>query len=70
MQYVTWRNDETMGGIEGCMSAVKAADPHFGKKESHQTPIKSSIQYKHTLHYSQGAEEATKNKTEVKLKYH
>ncbi|KAM4618155.1 tetratricopeptide repeat protein 38 [Polymixia lowei] len=28
-QYVTWRNDETLGGIEGCMSAVKAADPDF-----------------------------------------
>lgn len=28
-QYVTWRNDETLGGVEGCMSAVKAADPDF-----------------------------------------
>ncbi|KAM3869793.1 LOW QUALITY PROTEIN: tetratricopeptide repeat protein 38 [Diretmus argenteus] len=28
-QYVTWRSDETLGGIEGCMSAVKAADPDF-----------------------------------------
>lgn len=29
-QYVTWRNDETLGGIEGCITAVKAADPDFG----------------------------------------
>ncbi|MCJ8733209.1 hypothetical protein PDJAM_G00220540 [Pangasius djambal] len=28
-QYVTWRNDETLGGIEGCMAAVQAADPDF-----------------------------------------
>ncbi|KAM6946264.1 tetratricopeptide repeat protein 38 [Aplochiton taeniatus] len=28
-QYVTWRNDETLGGVEGCMAAVKAADPDF-----------------------------------------
>ncbi|RXN24713.1 tetratricopeptide repeat 38 [Labeo rohita] len=28
-QYVTWRNNETLGGIEGCMAAVKAADPDF-----------------------------------------
>ncbi|KAF7663176.1 hypothetical protein LDENG_00216370 [Lucifuga dentata] len=28
-QYVTWRNDETLGGIEGCISAIKAADPNF-----------------------------------------
>ncbi|KAI7802351.1 tetratricopeptide repeat protein 38 isoform X2 [Triplophysa rosa] len=28
-QYVTWRNDETVGGIEGCIAAVKAADPDF-----------------------------------------
>ncbi|KAL7878637.1 hypothetical protein AOLI_G00096110 [Acnodon oligacanthus] len=28
-QYVTWRNDETLGGIEGCMTAVQAADPNF-----------------------------------------
>ncbi|CAB1313574.1 unnamed protein product, partial [Coregonus sp. 'balchen'] len=28
-QYVTWRNDETLGGIEGCISAVKSADPDF-----------------------------------------
>ncbi|KAL0968500.1 hypothetical protein UPYG_G00267690 [Umbra pygmaea] len=28
-QYVTWRNDETLGGIEGCISAVKTADPNF-----------------------------------------
>ncbi|XP_060779679.1 tetratricopeptide repeat protein 38 isoform X2 [Neoarius graeffei] len=27
--YVTWRNDETLGGIEGCMAAVQAADPDF-----------------------------------------
>ncbi|KAM9481306.1 tetratricopeptide repeat protein 38 isoform 2-T2 [Clarias gariepinus] len=28
-QYVTWRNDETLGGIEGCMAAIHAADPNF-----------------------------------------
>uniref|UniRef100_A0A8C8M567 Tetratricopeptide repeat protein 38 n=1 Tax=Oncorhynchus tshawytscha TaxID=74940 RepID=A0A8C8M567_ONCTS len=28
-QYVTWRNDENLGGVEGCMSAVKSADPDF-----------------------------------------
>uniref|UniRef100_A0A8C1JQQ2 Tetratricopeptide repeat domain 38 n=1 Tax=Cyprinus carpio TaxID=7962 RepID=A0A8C1JQQ2_CYPCA len=28
-QYVTWRNNETLGGIEGCITAVKAADPDF-----------------------------------------
>ncbi|XP_007250563.3 tetratricopeptide repeat protein 38 [Astyanax mexicanus] len=28
-QYVTWRNDETLGGIEGCIEAVQAADPNF-----------------------------------------
>ncbi|XP_030646868.1 tetratricopeptide repeat protein 38 [Chanos chanos] len=28
-QYVTWRNDENLGGIEGCMAAVRAADPNF-----------------------------------------
>uniref|UniRef100_A0A8C2ABH9 Tetratricopeptide repeat domain 38 n=1 Tax=Cyprinus carpio TaxID=7962 RepID=A0A8C2ABH9_CYPCA len=28
-QYVSWRNNETLGGIEGCITAVKAADPDF-----------------------------------------
>lgn len=28
-QYVTWRNDETLGGIEGCITSIKAADPDF-----------------------------------------
>ncbi|XP_038146908.1 tetratricopeptide repeat protein 38 [Cyprinodon tularosa] len=28
-QYVKWRNDDTLGGIEGCMSAIHAADPNF-----------------------------------------
>uniref|UniRef100_A0A3Q3KC20 Tetratricopeptide repeat protein 38 n=1 Tax=Monopterus albus TaxID=43700 RepID=A0A3Q3KC20_MONAL len=28
-QYVKWRNDETLGGFEGCMSAIHAADPNF-----------------------------------------
>ncbi|XP_054475997.1 tetratricopeptide repeat protein 38 [Anoplopoma fimbria] len=28
-QYVKWRNDETVGGFEGCMSAIQAADPNF-----------------------------------------
>lgn len=26
-----WRNDETLGGIEGCISAMQTADPDFGK---------------------------------------
>uniref|UniRef100_A0A803XPV4 Uncharacterized protein n=1 Tax=Meleagris gallopavo TaxID=9103 RepID=A0A803XPV4_MELGA len=30
-QYATWRNDENLGGIEGCLSKLKAADPNFGK---------------------------------------
>lgn len=30
-QYVKWKNDETLGGIEGCISAIQAADPDFGK---------------------------------------
>ncbi|XP_036376477.1 tetratricopeptide repeat protein 38 isoform X2 [Megalops cyprinoides] len=28
-QYVTWRNDQSLGGIEGCIAAVQAADPNF-----------------------------------------
>uniref|UniRef100_A0A671SD30 Tetratricopeptide repeat protein 38 n=1 Tax=Sinocyclocheilus anshuiensis TaxID=1608454 RepID=A0A671SD30_9TELE len=28
-QYVSWRNNETLGGIEGCITAVKAADLDF-----------------------------------------
>ncbi|XP_048805471.1 tetratricopeptide repeat protein 38-like [Lagopus muta] len=28
-QYATWRNDENLGGIEGCLSKLKAADPNF-----------------------------------------
>ncbi|XP_047452208.1 tetratricopeptide repeat protein 38 [Mugil cephalus] len=28
-QYVKWRNDETVGGFDGCISAIKAADPNF-----------------------------------------
>ncbi|XP_068578811.1 tetratricopeptide repeat protein 38 [Cebidichthys violaceus] len=28
-QYVTWRNDETLGGFEGCISAIQTADPNF-----------------------------------------
>ncbi|XP_029289136.1 LOW QUALITY PROTEIN: tetratricopeptide repeat protein 38 [Cottoperca gobio] len=28
-QYVKWRNDETLGGVEGCISAIQAADPNF-----------------------------------------
>lgn len=28
-QYVKWRNDETLGGIEGCISALHKADPNF-----------------------------------------
>uniref|UniRef100_A0A7N8WPX8 Tetratricopeptide repeat protein 38 n=1 Tax=Mastacembelus armatus TaxID=205130 RepID=A0A7N8WPX8_9TELE len=28
-QYVKWRNDETLGGFEGCIAAIQAADPNF-----------------------------------------
>ncbi|CAL8263023.1 unnamed protein product [Merluccius merluccius] len=28
-QYVTWRNDDTLGGISRCMSAIKEADSNF-----------------------------------------
>lgn len=28
-QYVKWRNDETVGGFEGCLSALQTADPNF-----------------------------------------
>ncbi|NXD16852.1 TTC38 protein, partial [Nothocercus nigrocapillus] len=28
-QYATWTNNETLGGIEGCLSKLKAADPSF-----------------------------------------
>ncbi|XP_040295099.1 tetratricopeptide repeat protein 38 [Bufo bufo] len=28
-QYVTWTNDKTMGGIEGCLKKIRAADPNF-----------------------------------------
>ncbi|XP_054633592.1 tetratricopeptide repeat protein 38 [Dunckerocampus dactyliophorus] len=28
-QYATWRNIESIGGLEGCFSAIKAADPNF-----------------------------------------
>ena len=26
-----WKNDEFLGGIEGCVSAIQAADPDFGE---------------------------------------
>ncbi|XP_061532956.1 tetratricopeptide repeat protein 38 isoform X2 [Phycodurus eques] len=28
-QYATWRNIDSIGGIEGCVTAIKAADPDF-----------------------------------------
>nr|XP_033809119.1 tetratricopeptide repeat protein 38 [Geotrypetes seraphini] len=28
-QYVTWRNDKTLGGIEGCLARLHEADPTF-----------------------------------------
>ncbi|XP_032379919.1 tetratricopeptide repeat protein 38 isoform X2 [Etheostoma spectabile] len=28
-QFVKWRNDETLGGFEGCISAIQEADPNF-----------------------------------------
>uniref|UniRef100_A0A8C5N1B5 Tetratricopeptide repeat protein 38 n=1 Tax=Leptobrachium leishanense TaxID=445787 RepID=A0A8C5N1B5_9ANUR len=29
IQYTTWTNDATLGGIEGCLTRIKAADPNF-----------------------------------------
>lgn len=31
LQYATWTNNESLGGIEGCLSKLKAADPNFSK---------------------------------------
>ncbi|XP_051016111.1 tetratricopeptide repeat protein 38-like [Acomys russatus] len=28
-QYIKWTNDKSLGGIEGCLSKLKAADPNF-----------------------------------------
>ncbi|KAK5867755.1 hypothetical protein PBY51_012219 [Eleginops maclovinus] len=28
-QFVKWKNDETLGGFEGCFTAIQAADPNF-----------------------------------------
>nr|XP_058937664.1 tetratricopeptide repeat protein 38 isoform X2 [Kogia breviceps] len=28
-QYVKWTNDQSLGGIEGCLSKLRAADPNF-----------------------------------------
>ncbi|XP_028666075.1 tetratricopeptide repeat protein 38 [Erpetoichthys calabaricus] len=28
-QYISWRNDQTLGGIEGCLSRMQTADPNF-----------------------------------------
>ncbi|XP_061773863.1 tetratricopeptide repeat protein 38 isoform X1 [Nerophis ophidion] len=28
-QYATWRNIESIGGVKGCFSAIKVADPNF-----------------------------------------
>ncbi|XP_053318757.1 tetratricopeptide repeat protein 38 [Spea bombifrons] len=28
-QYTTWTNDPSLGGIDGCLSRIKAADPNF-----------------------------------------
>ncbi|NXT85793.1 TTC38 protein, partial [Zapornia atra] len=28
-QYATWTNNESLGGIEGCLTKLKAADPNF-----------------------------------------
>ncbi|NXO30363.1 TTC38 protein, partial [Cisticola juncidis] len=28
-QYATWTNNESLGGIDGCLSKLKAADPNF-----------------------------------------
>ncbi|NXP35530.1 TTC38 protein, partial [Leiothrix lutea] len=29
LQYATWTNNESLGGIDGCLSKLKAADPNF-----------------------------------------
>lgn len=31
-QYVTWTNDKSLGGIEGCLARLRAADPNFGEQ--------------------------------------
>nr|XP_020641427.1 tetratricopeptide repeat protein 38 [Pogona vitticeps] len=28
-QYVTWKNDKSLGGLEGCLSKLQTADPNF-----------------------------------------
>lgn len=33
-QYVKWANDKSLGGIEGCLAKLKAADPTFGERGS------------------------------------
>uniref|UniRef100_A0A670K035 Uncharacterized protein n=1 Tax=Podarcis muralis TaxID=64176 RepID=A0A670K035_PODMU len=30
-QYVTWKNDNSLGGLEGTFSKLQAADPNFCK---------------------------------------
>lgn len=31
LQYATWTNNDSLGGIEGCISKLKAADPNFSE---------------------------------------
>uniref|UniRef100_A0A8C8UM07 Uncharacterized protein n=1 Tax=Peromyscus maniculatus bairdii TaxID=230844 RepID=A0A8C8UM07_PERMB len=30
-QFIKWTNDKSLGGIDGCLSKLKAADPTFGE---------------------------------------
>ncbi|KAG7275948.1 hypothetical protein CRUP_037239 [Coryphaenoides rupestris] len=46
-QYVTWRNDETVGGISGCMTAIKEADPNFGNSIKLDERLASAILVEH-----------------------
>ncbi|XP_040843459.1 tetratricopeptide repeat protein 38 [Ochotona curzoniae] len=53
-QYVTWSNDKTLGGIEGCLAQLKAADPSFAMGHAISTGLKligtgSSVRLDHEL---------------------
>lgn len=38
-QYVKWTNDKSLGGIEGCLSKMRAADPNFGEHPTHYPQV-------------------------------
>ncbi|TRY53880.1 hypothetical protein DNTS_035627 [Danionella cerebrum] len=78
-QYVTWRNDETLGGIEGCVASIKAADPDFvmghvistglelvgtGSSVLHDERLASAV--RKTLELANSQELTTREKNHVK----